>query len=161
MNRRKKSIPRKFLEFALLVVFLPFIPPLIILLLLGWVLYALNIAFVYLLVWAWWVPKGKDVLYVYSDSTIWKEYMEIEILPLVMERAIVLNWSGRKSWPKLSFAVHVVRTFGRGRNFNPMVVVFRPFRLARFFRFFAAFKDWKHGDTTSVEQIRRDLMQAL
>ena len=82
---------------------------------------------VYLLVWVWWLPKGKDVLYVSSDSPIWREYMETEVFPLVAQRAIVLSWSARSKWPRWSFAVRVFRTFGGGRNFNPMVVLFRPF----------------------------------
>jgi hypothetical protein len=41
------------------------------------------------------------------------------------------------------------------------VVWFRPFRRARILRFLPAFQGWKHGNNTSVEQLRRDLMQAL
>jgi hypothetical protein len=109
----------------------------------------------------WWLPRGKDVLYISSDSPIWKEYMETEILPLVAERAIVLSWSARSKWPNWSFAVRVFRTFGGRRNFNPMIVLFRPFRRARIFRFLPAFQERKHGNSASIEQLRRDLMQAL
>jgi len=109
----------------------------------------------------WWLPRGKDVLYVSSDSPIWKEYMDTEVFPLVEERAIVLSWSARSKWPKWSFAVRVFRTFGHGRDFNPMVVLFRPFRRARLFRFLPAFQERKHGNSARLEQLRRDLMQAL
>ena len=76
---------------ALIVLLLPLIVPLAIA---GLVLHFLNKVVVYLLVWAWWLPTGKDVLYVSSDSPIWKEYMETEILPLVAERAMVLELVG-------------------------------------------------------------------
>jgi len=109
------------------------------LLFIGLLLHALNKAIVYLLVWVYWLPKGKDVLYVSSESPIWKEYMETEIFPLVAGRAVVLNWSDRSEWPKGSFFVRVFRTFDRGRDFNPMIVFFRPFRRARIFRFLPAF----------------------
>jgi hypothetical protein len=42
-----------------------------------------------------------------------------------------------------------------------MVVLFRLFRRARIFRFLPAFQEQKHGNSASVEQLRRDLMQAL
>ena len=145
-------------RFALTALLLPIILPLAIV---GLVLHFLNKVVVYLLVWVWWLPKGKDILYVSSDSPIWKEYMGTEVLPLVEKRAIVLNWSARSKWPKWSFAVRVFRTFGRGRDLNPIVVLFRPFRRARIFRFLPAFQERKHGNSASVEQLRRDLMQAL
>jgi hypothetical protein len=158
MSREQKSIGQKALEFALIVVLLPLILPLAIV---GVILHVLNKIVVYLLVWVWWLPNGKDVLYVSSDSPIWKEYMETEILPLVVGRAIVLSWSARSNWPKWSFAVRVFRTFGRGRDFNPMVVLFRPFRRARIFRFLPAFNERKHGIPASLEQIYYELIQAL
>ena len=158
MSREPESTARKALRFALIFLLLPIILPLAIL---GLIFHVLNKAFVYLLVWAWWLPRGKDVLYISSDSAIWKEYMETEILPLVAERAIVLSWSARSRWPKWSFTVRVFRTFGGGRNFNPMIVLFRPFRSARVFRFLPAFQEWKHGDRTGVEQLRRNLIEAL
>ncbi len=94
MSRQQESIGRKALKFTLIVVLLPVILPLAII---GMVFHVLNKMVVYLLVWVWWLPNGKDVLYVSSDSPIWKEYMETEILPLVAGRAIVLSWSGRSS----------------------------------------------------------------
>jgi hypothetical protein len=145
-------------RFAFIALLLPIILPLLIV---GLVLHFLNNIVIYLLVWVWWLPKGKDVLYVSSDSPIWKEYMETEVFPLVAERAIVLSWSARSKWPKWSFAVRVFHTFGRGRDFNPMVVLFRPFRRAKIFRFLPAFEERKHGNSASVEQLRRDLTQAL
>lgn len=158
MSREPESTGRKVTKFALVALLLPIILPLAIV---GLVLHFLNKVVVYLLVLMWWLPKGKDMLYVYSDSPIWQEYMETEIFPLIAERAMVLNWSARSKWPKWSFAVRVFRTFGRERDFNPMVVLFRPFRRARIFRFLPAFQERKHGKSASVEQLRCELMQAL
>jgi hypothetical protein len=146
------------LRVSLIVLLLPVILPLAFL---GLIFSLLNQTFVYLLVWIWWLPRGKDVLYISSDSPIWKEYMEAEILPLVAERAVVLSWSARDKWPKWSFTVRVFRTFGRGRDFNPMVVLFRPFCRARVFRFLPAFQERKHGSNASIERLRHDLVQAL
>ena len=43
------------------------------------------------------VDFAQDTLFIYSDSPIWREYMINEVLPLVHERAIVLNWSQRRT----------------------------------------------------------------
>jgi hypothetical protein len=65
----------------------------------------LSTELLYLLVWALWLPRGKDVLLVYWDSPIWHEYVTTQILPLVQDRAVVLNWSERKKWSHRSLGV--------------------------------------------------------
>jgi hypothetical protein len=125
------------------------------------ILQVLNRFVVYAVIWLWWLPKGKDILFVSSDSSIWKEYMETQILPMVAGRAVVLNWSQRKLWSRFSFPVHLFRTFRGWRDFNPMVVVFRPLRPARVFRFLPAFKDWKHGRIQTIEELRHGLKLSL
>lgn len=158
MSREPVSTRQNVFRIALTALFLPLIVPFLILAL---IFSVLNKAFVYLWVWLWWLPRGKDVLYISSDSPIWKEYMETEIRPLVAKRAIVLSWSARSKWPNWSLAARAFRTFGRRRDFNPMVVLFRPLRPAKIFRFLPAFHEWKHGDRTRVEELRRDLTHAL
>lgn len=125
------------------------------------VLYLLYRGALYMLVWVLWLPKGKDVLFVYSDSPIWREYMTTQVLPLVQKRAVVLNWSERKTWSKRTLGPAVFRHFGGAREFNPLLVVFRPLRRARVFRFWEAFKDWKRGYTEPVERLRQDIAAVL
>jgi hypothetical protein len=84
--------------------------------------------------------------------------MREQVLPMVQERAVVLNWSERSKWRKWSFPAHVLRSFGGGQEFNPMVVLFQPFRRAQTFRFWLAFKHWKRGDTEPVERLRSELL---
>ena len=91
----------------------------------------------------------------------WHDYIATEILPLVQKRAVVLNWSERGKWPRLSFRVHVFRHFGGRRDFNPLVVLFRPLRRAKVFRFWLPFKDWKRGYRQPVERLREELLSAL
>ena len=118
-------------------------------------------AALYALVWTLWLPRGRDILFVYSDSPIWHEYMTTQVLPLVQPRAFVLNWSERKRWPRLSLPVSVFRSFGGGREFNPLVIVFRPFGRARYFRFWQPFQDWKRGYREPVERLRQELSVVL
>ena len=106
-----------------IVLLLPVILPLAIV---GMVLHVLNTLFVYLLVWAWWLPRGKDVLYVSSDSPIWKEYMETEVFPLVAQRAKVLNWSARKM-AEVVFRCSSFPLFWPWARFQPHGRIISPF----------------------------------
>jgi hypothetical protein len=162
MAREKQPLGRRVGNAVLVVLVLPFVFFLVLPLTLAAVaLCFLHKVAVYTLVWVLWLPKGKDVLVVYSDSPIWRDYMSAEVVPLVQKRAVVLNWSGRKKWPRWSLAAHAFRTFGGRLEFNPMVVVFRPLRRAEVFRFWQAFKDWKHGQTEPVERLRQRLLAKL
>jgi len=80
----------------------------------------LNIC-IYLAIWLLWLPRGTRILFVYSDSPIWHDYIEQHILPLIQEHAVVLNWSQRRSrsWRR-SLAVAAFKHFGGWREFNPM-----------------------------------------
>ncbi len=100
-------------------------------------------------------------MFVYSDSPIWHDYMATQVLPLVQERAVVLNWSERKKWSQRTLGVAVFHHFGGAGDFNPLVVLFRPFRSARLFRFWSAFKDWKRGYREPVERLRQELLARL
>lgn len=118
-------------------------------------------SFLYVCVWLLWLPHGRDVLLIYSDSPIWQEYMTQEVLPRVRDRAVVLNWSERSRWSHWSLAVRVFRFFSGDGEFNPMVIVFRPLRLAKKFQYWRAFKDYKHGKAEAVEAITRELFDYL
>jgi hypothetical protein len=111
-------------------------------------------------VWCWWCTRGRDVLLVYSNSPIWQSYVEEMLLPRLSHRAIVLNWSQRRKWTP-SLAVLAFRYFGGSREFNPMAIVFRPFRPARSFRFYKPFRDFKHGKTEAVDKIAEQLFALL
>jgi hypothetical protein len=115
-------------------------------------------AILYIAIWLTW--RKQFVLFVYSDSPTWKEYIEREILPHIQNYSVILNWSERRKW-KSSLAVLAFRYFGGYRNFNPMALVFRPFRFVRTYRFFEAFKEFKRGDTKKVEDIKNALFEIL
>jgi hypothetical protein len=112
------------------------------------------------LIWVAWGLQGRNVLFVHSESPIWSDYIEQEILPQIAKTAVILNWSERKQW-KISLAVLAFKLYGGTRDFNPMAIVFRPFRLHKIFRFYKAFKDFKHGQTEPLEKIRPDFLQLV
>ncbi len=111
-----------------------------------------------LAIWLTW--KGRYVLLVYSDSPTWKDYIEREIIPPIQDRVVILNWSNRRNW-KSSVAVLAFRHFMSGWHFNPAALVFRPLHSVKIFRFFEAFKDFKHGNPAEVERIRREMFETL
>ena len=158
MSRRKETTSEKLRQAALVILLLPIILPLSAI---GFTLFLLHRVVLYLLVWIVWLPKGKDTLLVYSDSPIWRDYMIQEVLPLVQERAVVLNWSERSNWRRWGFSVYIFRSFAGGQKYNPVVMLFRPFRRVQIFRFWSAFKDWKYGQTDSVNDVRNQLLLKL
>jgi hypothetical protein len=158
MVREKQASRDRFLKAAFVIVLLPLILPLALLtLMLG----LLHRGSLWLLIQLLWLPRGKDVLLVYSDSPIWHDYMTKEIEPLVGERAVVLNWSERRQWHWWSLAVRAFRSYGGGREFNPLVLLFRPLGRTRVFRFWSAFKDRQKGYPEPLERARQEIFTAL
>jgi hypothetical protein len=94
MPRQKESLVRKISRAAFFVPLLLLTLPVLLVCAVFYRMYRITL---YLLIWLLWLRNGKDVLVVYSDSPIWHEYMTTQILPLVQQRAVVLNWSERKN----------------------------------------------------------------
>ena len=73
----------------------------------------------------------------------------------------MLNGSERSKWRKWRLTQQGFYCCGGRREFNPMVIMFRPFRRAKLFRFWSAFKDWKRGYTEPVERLKNELRLSL
>ena len=142
------TVSTKIVLILFLIVFLPII-------IVGALLYSLWGIILYATIWLTW--RQRFVLFVYSDSPVWKDYLGANVLPKLENRAVILNWSERKAW-KNSLAVLVFRYFSGYRSFNPLALVFRPFRSVKAYRYFEAFKDFKHGKPDSVEKVTRELL---
>ena len=155
MGNRTKS-KRRWADGLGLLMFVILSPIILPLLIIALTFHLLAGMFLYPAVWLCWCLRGRFVLFVYSNSPIWQEYVEENILPRLGERAVVLNWSDRSRW-KRTLAVMAFRYFGGYRQYNPMALVFRPFRFARQFRFYEPFKDFKHGKPDAVHKMQTDL----
>ena len=142
----------KWWQVALIV---PFVPLLLALVVVAIPLYLAASLCLHIAIWIWWCVRGCDILFVYSDSPVWHDYIEQRIIPYLDERAIVLNWSDRRRW-RLSLARMAFYHFGGYRQFNPLAVVFRPFRRTRTFRFWQPFKDFKHGHAETLERMESE-----
>lgn len=159
---RQQFSMRSLVALVLIVpIVLLFTPILLVIGIPALLLFALSRLILYSVIWLWWLPRGKDVLLVSSNSPVWGDYIKERILPLIDGRVIVLNWSERSRWPQWSLRVFVFRAFAGRSNFNPMVVLFKPLQRARVFRFYSAFRDWKHGHAEGLEKLRRDLLLTL
>jgi hypothetical protein len=112
------------------------------------------------MVWLLWCPQGKNVLFIYSDSSIWKDHIESAVIPRLSDEVVVLNWSERRRW-RISLATLLFHHFGGRYEFNPMALVFRPFRRRTEFRFFAAYQAWKKGKRVALEVIESEFFLAL
>ena len=149
----------RFWQIPVVLLLLFVLTPLLLIVLVWWLLTSLAL---YLLVWLFWCTRGKDILFVYSDSPIWHDYIEQHIIPQIQTRSIILNWSLRRHWlRRLSLPSLVFRHFGGSREYNPMAVYFPPLRLHRSFRFWNAFRDWKHGNAASLQRVEEDFFRCI
>ncbi len=108
-----------------------------------------------------WLPKGRRVVFVYSNSPVWRDYVEQNILPRLPASAVVLNWSDRGIWPFWSLAVWLFNVYGGSREYNPIALVIRPLRPPRCFRFWRASRDFKHGKATTLQTVEREFFDYI
>ena len=132
--------------------------PLALLLLLAWLLGSLIL---HLLVWLCWCTRGKHLLLITSNSPHWHDYIQTNIVSQLPQQTVVLNWSERKRWKPFSLAVLLFNHFGGNREFNPIVVAFRPFRTTKVFRFWKPFKDYRRGIPGPLEDLEREMFAFL
>ena len=147
--------PKSKARWWQVVVVIPFLPVLAAAVVLWFVCFLVFTVCLHVVIWSWWCVRGRDILFVYSDSPIWHDYIEQHILPDLGERAAVINWSQRTQW-RLSLARMAFYHFGGWRAFNPMAVVFRPFRRTRTFLFLQPFRDFRHGHPESLHRMESE-----
>ena len=150
ISPKRQDLPSRALLVFLLLLFSP-------ILLAGVLIYLLWGAILYAAIW---LTRKQLVVFVYSDSPTWKEYIESEILPYIQDRAVILNWSERRKW-KNSLVALAFRYFSGYRAYNPIGLVFYPLHLVKTYRFFEAFKEFKHGNPEKVEEIKEELFRTL
>ena len=100
-----------------------------------------------------WKAEGKFILFVYSNSPNWQEYIENNIFPKLQSHVVILNCSRKSEWKKNpTVESKVFKHWGGERDYNPMAVIFPKFGKVRTIRFFQAFKDYKHGKKDLLER---------
>lgn len=100
------------------------------------------------------------MLFVWSESPTWQEYIQANYLSRFNNTVVVLNRSERATW-RISLATLAFKHWGGRQNFNPLAVVFRPFKRTQVFRFHEAFIDFKHGKPEKLKQVESDFFAQL
>ena len=174
-KHRDKALNRtkQFLILAIVIPFIPLILLVAVVIGIGWLIRG---AWLGLQVRLQWYPKGKRLLFVYSNSPNWKDYIEANILPKINQHAIVINWSERSqwNWKRKPLEVQIFRHWagvgrysfkGRvkwdGDEFNPIAITFVPWWKRRVFKFWQPFKDFKHGKERPLKQLEAQLFELL
>lgn len=173
-QRNKKR--NRAIEFFILIIIVPFIPLIFLIVLIFGVCWLFYGVWLCLQVRLQWYPKGKYLLFVYSNSLSWKEYIETNILPKINQTAIIINWSERSKWDwkkrPLEIAVFkhwtgVSRYFFKskikwdGEDFNPIAITFIPWWKSKVLRFWQPFKDFKHGKERALTQLEAQLFDII
>jgi hypothetical protein len=156
MGKARTTFQRRMADGVGLLLFVVFLPLIVVLI----ATYLLAGVFLHVAAWCCWCSRGRYVLFVYSESPTWHDYVLGHILPRLGDKAIVLNWSRRSRWRR-TLSVLAFRYFGGYREFNPMAVVFCPFRLAKVFRFYEPFHEFKHGNPEAVIRMESDLYRLI
>jgi hypothetical protein len=147
-------------EWWLVALLVLFFPPLFVFVVVVLLLVLVGSLCLHITIWTWWCLRGRDILVLYSDSPLWHDYIEEQILPRAVDRAVILNWSQRKRW-RVSVARLAFYHFGGYREFNPLAVVFRPFRRSRIFRFWRPFKDSSHGHPEALHRMEEEFFGSI
>lgn len=105
---------------------------------------------------------GRFVLFVYSDSPNWKEYIEQNILPAIKPHVVTLNWSKRKEWAKTNpFEAKIFHHWAGEREFNPIALLLPPDGKVKKVRFWQAFRDLKHGKDALLNEAEKVLFEEI
>jgi hypothetical protein len=102
--------------------------------------------------------KGKMILFVYSDSSNWKNYIETNILPRIEAHSIVLNLSKRREWgSRMQLETKLFNQWGKPGEFVPVAILLSPTRKVKTFRLWQPSENPKHGK----EKVSKEAEQAL
>ena len=111
-------------------------------------------------VWIEWAKQGKDAIVIQTESEHSQEWIS-RLLPLIGDRAFLLNYSERDRWDRWSLPAQLFEIFGpRGmpERFTPhslpAVIVFRKFHRPRKFTFGERSKESEE----KLNQLRAELV---
>jgi hypothetical protein len=75
--------------------------------------------------WLRYGRKGKTILFVYSDSSNWKDYIETNILPHIEAHSTILNWSKRREWgSRMQLETKLFNQWAGPGEFVPVAILF-------------------------------------
>ncbi len=105
-----------------------------------------------------WGKNGKSILFVYSESPNWQQYIEREILPELAPHTVLLNYSKRHEWArKMPLEAKIWEHWTGGRDYNPVAILIPKRGKITTIPFYTAFRDFKHGKDKLLREKEREL----
>jgi hypothetical protein len=106
--------------------------------------------------------KGRRVLFVYSDSSTWKEQIETKILPRLGDCSVVLNWSKRREWgSSMQLEARLFDQWAGSGEFTPTAILLPPLGKMRVFRLWQHSANPKQGKSTISKEALQSLFATL
>ena len=119
--------------------------------------FGLNVRF-----WLRHGRKGKMILFVYSDSSNWKDYIEANILPRIEAHSIILNWSKRREWgARMQLEMKLFNQWAGPGEFIPVAILFSFTGKARTFRLWQLSQNPKHGKGSLSKEAEQALFETV
>jgi len=106
--------------------------------------------------------KGKVILFVYSDSSNWKDHIETNILPRLEACSVILNWSKRREWePSMQFEARLFNQWAGSGDFIPTAILFPLLGKVQVFRLWQLSRNPKHGKDKVSKEAEQSLFAAV
>jgi len=105
--------------------------------------------------------KGKVILFVYSDSSNWKDHVEEKILPRLEACSVILNWSKRREWESsMQFEARLFNQWAGSGEFTPTAILFPLLGKVKVFRLWEPSQNSKHGKNKVSKEVEQSLFAA-
>jgi hypothetical protein len=106
--------------------------------------------------------KGKVILFVYSDSSNWKDHIEEKILPRLEACSVILNWSKRRQWESsMQFEAKLFNQWAGTGEFTPTAILFPLLGKVKVFRLWQLSQNPKHGKNKVSKEAEQSLFAAV
>ena len=102
-------------------------------------------------------PSNKFILFTYSESENWAQYIEENILPKISEHAVIINRTKQQDWKKEYGLERRALDSIAGHGINPVALIFRNGYRTKTIAFYEAFRDMKHGKESAINQKCQEL----
>ena len=102
------------------------------------------------------------ILFVYSDSSNWKDYIEANILPRIEAHSIILNWSKRREWgTRMQLETKLFNQWAGPGEFVPVAILFSLTGNVRTLRLWQLSQNSKHVRGSVSKEAERALFEAV
>ena len=106
--------------------------------------------------------KGKVILFVYSDSSNWKDHIEEKILPRLEACSVILNWSKRRERESsMKFETRLFNQWAGSGEFTPTAILFPLLGKVKVFQLWQLSQNPKHGKNKVSKEAEQSLFGAV